>query len=251
MSLINKEVSDFRTYAFHENDFKFVSREDILGKWSVFFFYPADFTFVCPTELEDLADKYEQFRAIGCEVYSVSTDTHFVHKAWHDASDRIKKINYPMLADPTHRISRDFEVLIETDGLAERGTFIINPEGKIVGYEVTAGNVGRNAEELLRKGIPLCDVIAYRDDVLQCLERYGADRESSLRIMNRIKGGKGLTEADEQRMRRLGIPAWFTDSCKKIGYLFPRSQGVEYAIMNLKLAYCKLNCPDMYDKLSL
>ena len=124
---------------------------DILGKWTIFFFYPADFTFVCPTELEDLADKYEQFRAIGCEVYSVSTDTHFVHKAWHDASERIKKINYPMLADPTHSISRDFEVLIAADGLAERGTFIINPEGKIVGYEVTAGNVGRNAEELLRK----------------------------------------------------------------------------------------------------
>ena len=107
MSMINKEISDFRTYAYHENEFRFVSKEDILGKWSVFFFYPADFTFVCPTELEDLADKYEQFRAIGCEVYSVSTDTHFVHKAWHDASDRIKKINYPMLADPTHSISKD------------------------------------------------------------------------------------------------------------------------------------------------
>ena len=119
--------------------------------WSVFFFYPADFTFVCPTELEDLANKYEQFRNVGCEVYAVSTDTHFVHKAWHDASERIRKINYPMLADPTHALSRDFQVLIESDGLAERGTFIINPEGKIVGYEVTAGNVGRNAEELLRK----------------------------------------------------------------------------------------------------
>ena len=105
MSMINKEISDFRTYAYHENEFKFVSKEDILGKWSVFFFYPADFTFVCPTELEDLADKYEQFKAIGCEVYSVSTDTHFVHKAWHDASDRIKKLGYPMLADPTHAIS--------------------------------------------------------------------------------------------------------------------------------------------------
>ena len=110
--MINKEISDFRTYAYHEIDFRFVSKKDILGKWSIFFFYPADFTFVCPTELEDLADKYEQFRAIGCEVYSVSTDTHFVHKAWHDASERIKKINYPMLADPTHSISRDFEVLI-------------------------------------------------------------------------------------------------------------------------------------------
>ena len=164
MSMINKEISDFRTYAYHENEFKFVSKEDILGKWNVFFFYPADFTFVCPTELEDLADKYEQFRAIGCEVYSVSTDTHFVHKAWHDASERIKKINYPMLADPTHSISKDFEVLIEADGLAERGTFIINPEGKIVGYEVTAGNVGRNAEELLRK-VQACQFVHAHGDL--------------------------------------------------------------------------------------
>ena len=91
MSMINKEISDFRTDAYHENEFKSISKEDILGKWSVFFFYPADFTFVCPTELEDLADKYAQFQEIGCEIYSVSTDTHFVHKAWHDASDRIKK----------------------------------------------------------------------------------------------------------------------------------------------------------------
>ena len=93
MSMINKEIADFKAHAFHENDFKSVSKEDILGKWSVFFFYPADFTFVCPTELEDLADKYEDFKSVGCEIYSVSTDTHFVHKAWHDASERIKKIN--------------------------------------------------------------------------------------------------------------------------------------------------------------
>ena len=112
MSMINKEIADFRTYAFHNKEFKMVSREDILGKWSVFFFYPADFTFICPTELEDLAEKYKKFREIGCEIYSVSTDTHFVHKAWHDASERIRKINYPMLADPTHSISKDFEVLI-------------------------------------------------------------------------------------------------------------------------------------------
>ena len=165
MSMINKEVSDFRTYAFHENDFKFVSKEDILGKWSVFFFYPADFTFVCPTELEDLADKYEQFRAIGCEVYSVSTDTHFVHKAWHDTSERIKKINYPMLADPTHTISKDFEVLIESDGLAERGTFIINPEGKM----------GRNAEELLRK-VQACQFVhAHGDQVCPANWKPGAE----------------------------------------------------------------------------
>lgn len=163
MSMINKEISAFQVQAFHENTFKAVTKEDILGKWSVFFFYPADFTFVCPTELEDLANRYEQFQAIGCEVYSVSTDTHFVHKAWHDASERIQKIRFPMLADPTHSISRDFAVLIESDGLAERGTFIINPEGKIVGYEVTAGNVGRNAEELLRK-VQACQFVHEHGD---------------------------------------------------------------------------------------
>ena len=151
MSMINKGVNDFSVQAYVDNSFKTVSKSDILGKWSVFFFYPADFTFVCPTELEDLANKYGEFQAAGCEIYSVSTDTHFVHKAWHDASERIQKIQYPMLADPTHALSRDFEVLIESDGLAERGSFIVNPEGRIVSYEVSAGNVGRNADELFRK----------------------------------------------------------------------------------------------------
>ena len=151
MSMINKEVSDFKVQAYVNNSFQTVTKEDVLGKWSVFFFYPADFTFVCPTELEDLANKYEEFKSVGCEIYSVSTDTHFVHKAWHDASDRIKKIQYPMLADPTHALAKDFDVLIEEDGLAERGSFIVNPEGKIVSYEVNAGNVGRNADELFRK----------------------------------------------------------------------------------------------------
>ena len=175
MSMINKEVSDFRAYAFHENSFKFVSKEDILGKWSVFFFYPADFTFVCPTELEDLADKYEQFKAVGCEVYSVSTDTHFVHKAWHDASERIQKIQYPMLADPTHALSRDFEVLIESDGLAERGSFIVNPEGRIVSYEVSAGNVGRNADELFRK-LQACQFVhEHGDEVCPAKWQPGAE----------------------------------------------------------------------------
>jgi peroxiredoxin (alkyl hydroperoxide reductase subunit C) len=151
MSLIQKEVSDFSVQAFHDNTFKTVTRADILGKWSVFFFYPADFTFVCPTELEDLANKYDEFKAIGCEIYSVSCDTHFVHKAWHNASKTIRKIHYPMLADPTGVLARDFEVLIEASGLAERADFIVNPEGRIVAYEVIAGDVGRNASELFRR----------------------------------------------------------------------------------------------------
>ena len=151
MSLINREIVDFSVQAYVNGEFKKVSKENVLGKWSVFFFYPADFTFVCPTELEDLANKYEEFQKIGCEIYSVSCDTHYVHKAWHDASKTIQKINYPMLADPTGVLARGFDVMIEEDGLAERGSFIVNPEGKIVAYEVIAGNVGKNADELFRR----------------------------------------------------------------------------------------------------
>ena len=151
MSLIGKKVSDFKVKAFHNGEFIDVTREDLKGKWSVFVFYPADFTFVCPTELGDLADNYDKFKEIDCEVYSVSTDSHFVHKAWHEASDTIKKIKYPMLADPTGKLSRDFDVYIEEDGMALRGSFVINPDGEIVSYEVNATNIGREASELLRK----------------------------------------------------------------------------------------------------
>lgn len=151
MSLIGHKIEDFKVQAFHNGEFKSISKDDLIGKWSVLFFYPADFTFVCPTELQDLAESYNEFKEINCEIYSVSTDTHFVHKAWHDVSDTIKQIQFPMLADPTGQLSRAFEVYIEKDGLAERGTFVINPEGEIVIYEVNAGGIGRNAEELLRK----------------------------------------------------------------------------------------------------
>ena len=151
MSLIGKEIKEFKAQAYQNGEFKEVTKEDLLGKWNVFFFYPADFTFVCPTELEDLANLYESFQKINCEIYSVSCDTHFVHKAWHDTSKRIQKIQYPMLADPTATLAKDLDVYIESEGVAERGTFIINPEGKVVAYEVIAGNVGRNGDELLRR----------------------------------------------------------------------------------------------------
>lgn len=151
MSLIGSKIGDFRVQAFHNGEFKTINRDEIKGKWSVFFFYPADFTFVCPTELEDLADHYESFKEMNCEIYSVSCDTHFVHKAWHDTSKIIKKIQFPMLADPTGSITRDFDVMIEETGLAERGSFVINPEGEIAVYEISAGGVGRNAAELIRK----------------------------------------------------------------------------------------------------
>jgi len=150
-TLINTKLPEFKVQAYHKNDFKEVSSKDLNGKWSIFFFYPADFTFVCPTELGDMADKYPEFQKMGVEVYSVSTDTHFTHKAWHDASDTIKKINYPMLADPTGHLSRAFGVYIEEAGLAYRGTFLVDPEGHIKLSEVQDNGIGRNADELLRK----------------------------------------------------------------------------------------------------
>jgi NADH-dependent peroxiredoxin subunit C len=150
-TLINTKVTDFKVQAYHNNSFKTVTSADLNGKWSVFFFYPADFTFVCPTELGDMADKYSEFQKLGVEVYGVSTDTHFTHKAWHDTSETIKKIKYPMLADPTGHLSRAFGVYIEEAGMAYRGTFLVNPEGHIKLAEINDNGIGRNADELLRK----------------------------------------------------------------------------------------------------
>jgi NADH-dependent peroxiredoxin subunit C len=150
-TIINTNVVEFNVQAYHNDEFVAVSNADFKGKWAIFFFYPADFTFVCPTELGDLADKYAELKKMGVEVYSVSTDTHFVHKAWHDASETIKKIKFPMLADPTGHLSRAFGVHIEDAGLAYRGTFLVDPEGKIKLAEVQDNSIGRNAEELVRK----------------------------------------------------------------------------------------------------
>lgn len=174
MSLIGKQVNEFRGTAYHNGEFIEIKNENLLRKWSVVVFYPADFTFVCPTELEDLAEHYEKFKAEGCEVYSVSTDTHFVHKAWHDTSDRIKKIQFPMVADPTGRISKEFEVFIEEEGLALRGSFVINPEGKIVAYEVHDLGIGREASELLRK-LQAAKFVAEHGEVCPAKWQPGSD----------------------------------------------------------------------------
>ncbi len=151
MSLVNTSVKPFKAQAFHNGKFVEVTDADLRGKWSAVVFYPADFTFVCPTELGDLADMYGEFQKIGLEIYAVSTDTHFTHKAWHDASDTIKKIKYPMIGDPTGTITRNFGVMIEEEGLALRGTFLINPEGVIKAIEVNDLGIGRSAADLLRK----------------------------------------------------------------------------------------------------
>ena len=151
MSLINTEIKPFKATIFHNGKFSDITEATLKGKWSVFFFYPADFTFVCPTELGDLADNYAEFQKMGVEIYGVSTDTHFTHKAWHDTSETIGKIKYPMVGDPTGTITRNFGVMIEEAGLADRGTFVMDPQGKIQIVEINAGGIGRNAEELLRK----------------------------------------------------------------------------------------------------
>lgn len=151
MSLINTTVKPFKATAYHQGDFIELSNADLKGQWSVVFFYPADFTFVCPTELGDMADHYEQLQSMGVEVYAVSTDTHFTHKAWHDSSDTINKIQFPMVGDPTGTITRHFDVMIEEDGVALRGTFVINPEGEIKIVETHDLGIGRSAKELLRK----------------------------------------------------------------------------------------------------
>lgn len=151
MALINAEIKPFTATAFHRGDFVTVTDENLRGGWSVVFFYPADFTFVCPTELGDLADHYEDSQSLGVEIYSVSTDTHFTHKAWHDTSDTISRIAYPMVGDPTGQITRNFAVMREDQGLADRATFLVDPDGVIQVVEMTAEGIGRQAAELLRK----------------------------------------------------------------------------------------------------
>ncbi|MEQ2525120.1 alkyl hydroperoxide reductase subunit C [Bacillaceae bacterium CLA-AA-H227] len=151
MSLIGKEVVPFTANAYQNGEFITVSDENFKGKWSVVCFYPADFTFVCPTELEDLQNQYATLKDLGVEVYSVSTDTHFTHKAWHDHSDAIGKIEYIMIGDPSQKITRGFDVLDEEEGLAQRGTFIIDPDGIVQAMEINADGIGRDASTLVNK----------------------------------------------------------------------------------------------------
>lgn len=148
---INELVPNFEAEAYQNNDIKKVKLSDYKGKWVVLIFYPADFTFVCPTELEDAQNYYEDVKKLGGEIMSVSTDTAFVHKAWHDSSPAISKITYPMLADPTGKISKMFGTYIESEGLSLRGTFIINPEGVLKTIEMHDNSIGRSAKEMYRK----------------------------------------------------------------------------------------------------
>ena len=149
--LINTMIKPFTATAYCGGREIEIADTDLFGEWSILFFYPADFTFICPTELSDLADHYDQFKSLGVELYSVSTDTHYTHKAWHDASESINKIRFPMIADPTARLSKNFNVYLKDEGVALRGTFIISPDGLIKAAEVNDLGIGRSAQELLRK----------------------------------------------------------------------------------------------------
>ncbi|MFC3059684.1 alkyl hydroperoxide reductase subunit C [Paenirhodobacter populi] len=151
MALINTKIRPFKSQAYKDGKFITVTEADVLGKWGVFFFYPADFTFVCPTELGDITDNYAELQSLGVEVFSVSTDTHFTHKAWHDSSDTIGKIRYTMIGDPVGTVTRNFDAMREEQGLADRATFIVDPDGVIQALEITAEGVGRDAADLLRK----------------------------------------------------------------------------------------------------
>jgi len=148
---INEKAPDFTEDAFLDGKIKKISLSDYKGKWVVLFFYPADFTFVCPTELGELADNYEAIKKLGADVISVSTDTAFVHKAWHDNSETIKKIKFPMLADPAQRVCKSYWTLIENEGISLRATYIINPDGIIKAFEFHDNSIGRSVEELIRK----------------------------------------------------------------------------------------------------
>jgi peroxiredoxin len=151
MSIINKSVPEFRTQAYHNGKFVEVSNETIRGKWSVMIFMPAAFTFNCPTEIEDAADNYSQFQKMGAEVYIVTTDTHFSHKVWHETSPAVGKARFPLVGDPTHTLSRGFGVHIEEEGLALRGTFVINPDGIVKTAEIHSNEIARDVSETVRK----------------------------------------------------------------------------------------------------
>ena len=190
-SLINTSIKPFNAKAYHAKDhygeFIDITEENLSGHWSVFVFYPADFTFVCPTELSDLADHYEELKKLNVEVYVISTDTHFSHKAWHDSSESIKKIKFPMIGDPTGILARNFDVMIEQEGLALRGTFIINPESKIKTIEVNDLGIGRSAADLVRKVQAAQHIEANPDEVCPASWKPGAETlKPSLDLVGKI-----------------------------------------------------------------
>ncbi len=187
MPIVNTTIEPFTGTAFHDGKFVDVSDADLAGGWAVMFFYPADFTFVCPTELGDMADNYADFQRLGVEIYSVSTDTHFTHKAWHESSDTIAKVRYPMIGDPSGAITNSFGVMREGAGLADRATFLIDPDGVVQFVEISAEGIGRNAVELVRKVKAAQYVRAHPGEVCPAKWEEGDDTLSpSLDLVGKI-----------------------------------------------------------------
>lgn len=187
MAIIGTQLKPFEATAYRNGSFVDVSDKDLAGKWAIVFFYPADFTFVCPTELGDVADYYDELQRLGVEVYSVSTDTHFTHKAWHETSDTIRKITYFMVGDPNGTITNNFGVMREGQGLADRATFLIDPEGVIQFVEMTAEGIGRNAAELVRKVKAAQYVAAHPGEVCPAKWEEGEDTLApSLELVGKI-----------------------------------------------------------------
>lgn len=185
--IVGTEIKPFSATAFKAGEFVEISDADLKGKWSVVFFYPADFTFVCPTELGDLADSYAELQSMGVEVFSVSTDTHFCHKAWHDTSEVIGKINYYMVGDQTGTITNNFGVMREGLGLADRATFLMDPQGVIQAMEITAEGIGRDASDLLRKVKAAQYVAAHPGEVCPAKWKEGeATLSPSLDLVGKI-----------------------------------------------------------------
>ena len=151
MSLINTQVQPFKVQAFKDGEFVEISDQDLQGKWSVMIFMPAAFTFNCPTEIEDAANHYDEFRKLGTDVYIVTTDTHFSHKVWHETSPAVGKARFALVGDPTHKLTRAFGVHIEDEGLALRGTFVIDPQGTIKTVEIHDNAIARDVGDTLRK----------------------------------------------------------------------------------------------------
>lgn len=151
MTTINEKAPGFEEDAFVNGTIKKIKLADYNGKWVILFFYPADFSFICPTEIGELADRYDKFKELGAEIILVSKDTVYVHKAWHDSSPQVKKVGFPMLGDPSGRVCKAYNTLIDKEGISLRATFIINPEGVIKAFEFHDNNIGRSSEELIRK----------------------------------------------------------------------------------------------------
>lgn len=171
---IGKQITDFELNSYQNGKLGKVKLSEFRGKWLVLFFYPADFTFVCPTELEEMADNYDEFKKLNTEIISISTDTAFVHKAWHDTSPAIRKISFPMAADPTGDLCKEMGVYIDSEGLALRGTFVFDPEGNLVVMEVNENSVGRNVNELIRKLQAAQYVYAHHGEVCPASWKPGA-----------------------------------------------------------------------------